>query len=134
MHAMTRTFLFAILCFTFAPHLQAADVSPPKLIAVKHHGDWCGNCKKMGSTFTDLRNKFDGQPILFVTLDLTNISTRNHSELLATALGLKSVYQNNPGTGFILLIDPHTRQVVKKLTADQDLKMMADEIKTLLKS
>ena len=127
-------FLFAILCFAFAPHLQAADVPTPKLIAVKHHGDWCGSCKKMGTTFTDLRNKFDGQPILFVTLDLTNVSTRNQSELLASALGLKTVYQNNPGTGFILLINPQTQKVVKKLTADQDLKMMSAEIKTLLQS
>lgn len=134
MRYITPTVLFLMLFFTLAPQLQAGDVPTPKLIAVKHHGDWCGSCKKMGTTFTDLRNKFDGQPILFVTLDLTNVSTRNQSELLASALGLKSIYQNNPGTGFILLINPQTHQVVKKLTANQDLKMMSAEIKTLLKS
>ena len=88
----------------------------------------------MVSVFTDLRNKFDGQPVLFVTLDLTNVSTRNQSELLASALGLKSVYNQNSGTGFILLIDPTTHKVIKKLTADQDLKMMAKEITAQIKS
>ena len=66
----------------------------------------------MGSVFTDLRNKFDGQPVLFVTLDLTNVSTRNQSELLAVALGLKNVYENNPGTGFIIIVNPTIQKVV----------------------
>ncbi len=123
---------FALSAFIFS--LGAAEIPSPKLIAVKHHGDWCGSCKKMGSIFTDLRNKFDGQPVLFVTLDLTNISTRNQSELLAAALGLQSVYKNNPGTGFILLVDPKTHRVVKKLTADQDIKTMSKAIAAGLSS
>jgi len=132
MRRITASLLILFTFTTFIFHAEATDAPTPKLIAVKHHGDWCSSCKKMGSIFTDLRNKFDGQPVLFVTLDLTNISTRNQSELLASTLGLQSVYKNNPGTGFILLIDPKTYQVVKKLSADQDIKSMSNDIKTLL--
>jgi len=104
------------------------DIQSPQLIAVKFHADWCGSCKKMGTVFTDLQNKFDGQPVLFVTLDRTNMSTRNQSELLASALGLKNTYVNNSGTGFILLIEPNSNKVLKKITATQTIKEMAKEI------
>lgn len=102
----------------------------PKLIAVKFHGDWCGSCKKMGSVFTDLTNKLDGTPVLFVELDRTNNTTSHQSSLLASALGLGDVYQSNPGTGFILLIDGKTREITGKLTAGMGLKQMAAEIET----
>lgn len=134
MRQIAASALFILMFFAYAPQSNASETPSPKLIAVKHHGDWCGSCKKMGSVFTDLRNKFDGQPILFVELDLTNVSTRNQAELLASALGLKSIYNENPGTGFILLIDPKTHKVVQKLTADQNLKVMAKEITAQIKS
>ena len=107
---------------------RAAELPEPKLIAVKFHADWCGSCKKMGTVFTDLRNKFDGQPILFMTLDRTNMSTRNQSDLLISALGYDSIFEKYQGTGFILLIEPRSNQVLKKLTSTQSIKEMAKEI------
>ena len=44
--------------------------------------------KRWGPIFTDLQNKFDGKPVLFVTLDFTNRTTHYQSELLASALGM----------------------------------------------
>ena len=113
---------------------SATTPAAPQILAVKFHGDWCGSCKKMGPVFTDLQNKLDGLPVLFVTLDLTNNTTRHQSSLMASALGLGRAYVENPGTGFILLIDSKSRQVVKKLTANMTLKEMAVEIQTLIKT
>ena len=121
-----------LLPATFA----GASTAPasPETLAVKFHADWCGSCKRMGPVFEDLRNKYDGQPVLFVELDLTNGTTRAQAEYLATALGFGEVYAANQGTGFILLLDATSRQTLAKLTADQDIKAMGRQIVAQLES
>jgi len=124
--------LLGLLIFAGAPVLginMAKAGSQPKIIAVKFHADWCGACKAMGSVFTDLRNKLDGKPVLFVELDFTNATTRHQSMLLASALGISPALKENPETGFILLFD-EKRQVTGKHTSRQTLKEIAAAICT----
>ena len=121
--------LFATLALMFLAGTpvrgaEAVKDGAPKIIVVKFHADGCGACKAMGPVFTDLRNKLDGRPVLFVELDLTNATTRHQSMLLASALGLGRALKEHPGTGFILLFDEQ-RRVKGKLTARQSLKKMA---------
>ena len=87
----------------------------------------------MGTIFTDLQNKFDGKPVLFVTLDFTNRTTRYQAELLASALGMGAAYKANPGTGFILLLDGQKRDIVARLTSKQTLKEMSTALDDALK-
>ncbi|MYE88113.1 hypothetical protein F4X33_03860 [Candidatus Poribacteria bacterium] len=82
----------------------------------------------MGTIFTDLQNKFDGKPVLFVTLDFTNRTTHYQSELLASALEMGEAYKANQGTGFILLLDSQTRDISARLTSKQTLKEMSAAI------
>ena len=129
-----HSILFAVLGLMFLAGTpvhgaDAAKVGAPKIIAVKFHADWCGACKAMGSVFTDLRNKLDGQPVLFVELDFTNATTRHQAMLLASALGISPAFKENPGTGFILLFDKK-RQVTGKHTSRQTLKEIAAAICT----
>ncbi len=124
-----HSILFALLGLMFLAGTpvrgaEASKVGAPKIIAVKFHADWCGARKAMRSVFTVLRNKLDGQPVLFVELDLTNATTRHQSILLASALGIGRALKEKPGTGFILLFDEQ-RRVKGKLTARQSLKEMA---------
>ncbi|MEM6454711.1 MAG: thioredoxin domain-containing protein [Acidobacteriota bacterium] len=126
-----------LLLLLIAPVALIADnhtPDAPQVIAVKFHADWCGSCKKMGPVFEDLTNKYDGKPILFVELDLTNSTTRAQAELLASALGFGDVYAANQGTGFILLLDGKSRQKLAKLTADQNIKAMGAELVKQLES
>ena len=81
----------------------------------------------MGTIFTDLQNKFDGKPVLFVTLDFTNRTTHYQSELLASALGMGEAYKANQGTGFILLLN-QTRDISARLTSKQTLNEMTAAI------
>ncbi|MCG8417780.1 MAG: thioredoxin [Proteobacteria bacterium] len=103
------------------------------LMAVKFHADWCGSCKVIGPHFTNLGNKFDGKKVLFLTLDMTNESTQRQSEYLASALGLGKVWKSHaPKTGYILLIEPKSRQIVGKLTKKDDFKAMSTAIDRVL--
>ena len=128
--------LTTTLLLLVALALPAGAEAPasPDLLAVKFHADWCGSCKKMGTVFEDLRNKYDGKSVLFVTLDLTNGTTRSQAEYLASALGFGDVYAQNAGTGFILLLDGKSRQQLAKLTADQNIKAMGAELVRQLES
>ncbi|MEM9595877.1 MAG: hypothetical protein AAGD06_16515, partial [Acidobacteriota bacterium] len=76
----------------------------------------------------------DGKSVLFVELDLTNGTTRNQAEYLASALGFADTYASNQGTGFVLLLDGKSRQQITKLTADQNIKAMGAEIVKQLES
>ena len=86
----------------------------------------------MGAIFTDLQNKFDGKPVLFVTLDFTNRTTHYQSELLASALGMGETYKGNQGTGFVLLLDGQTRDISARLTSKQTMKEMSAALNQLL--
>ena len=118
--------------FLAGTQIRGAEVSKagsPKILAVKFYADWSDACKAMGPVFTDLRNKLNGQSVLFVELDLTNATTRHQPMLLASALGIGRSPKENPGTGFILLFDKQ-RRVKGKLTSRQTLKEMAPAICT----
>ncbi|MEM7583157.1 MAG: thioredoxin domain-containing protein [Acidobacteriota bacterium] len=123
-----------LMLTTLALPAGAEAPAKPDLLAVKFHADWCGSCKKMGTVFEDLRNKYDGKSVLFVTLDRTNTTTRSQAELMAAALGFGDVYAQNSGTGFILLLDGKSQQQVAKLTADQNIKVMGAELVKQLES
>ncbi|MEM7048544.1 MAG: thioredoxin domain-containing protein [Acidobacteriota bacterium] len=132
---MARSILLSLVLLVVALPLAAADgPAEPEIVAVKFHADWCGSCKKMGSLFEDLTNKYDGKSVLFVTLDLTNGTTRAQAEYLAAALGFGEAFAAHPGTGFVLLLDGETRKPLVKLTADQNIKQMGAELLRQLES
>lgn len=138
LHRITSTLLPVLLAFVtlvgFGPgHRSTHETSPTQdraaIIALKFHADWCGSCKAMGPVFTDLANKFDTEPVLFVTLDQTTQSSRRQALFLAQALGLDKVWAEDGGkTGFILLVNAKSMEVLARLTKDQDIKAMGGEL------
>ncbi len=112
--------------------LMAEIDEAPQLMVVKFHADWCGSCRALGPALTDLSNKLDGQAVLFTELDMTNQTRKHQSLLLASALGLSEVVTQNPGTGFMLVIDGKTKEVKAKLDKTQSVKEMAKVITGLL--
>lgn len=107
-----------------AEMVKTAETAP-EIIAVKFHADWCGSCKAMGSVFEELQAKYDTKPVLYVTLDHTRDFNRQQSKYMAQALGLEKIGMEHGGkTGFILLIDGKSLEVVGKLTREHNLKQM----------
>jgi len=102
-----------------------AEAHRAKVIAVKFHADWCGYCKAMGPVFEELQAKYDQEPVLYVEFDQTREFGRKQSAYMAGALGLEGVWMENGGkTGFVLLVDATTKEVMRRLSHEQSLKEM----------
>lgn len=99
-----------------------------KLIALKFYADQYQLLKLQGPIFTDLSNKFDNSPVLFVTLDFTNKTTKKNANLTMQALGLGS--QPHTKAPAICIVDAEeSRKVLETFT----VKLTLDEMCSLLK-
>lgn len=128
----TLALVFAIVSIAPPVFAEENGAAEARIIAVKFHADWCGSCKAMGTAFTDLENKLDGQPVLFVELDLTNRTTARQASYMINALGAPEIWNEFGGkTGFILLLDEN-RSVVGKLDSKMTFKEMVAEIERAL--
>ncbi|MEM1107187.1 MAG: thioredoxin domain-containing protein [Planctomycetota bacterium] len=108
---------------------HAKKSAGPDLVVLKFHADWCGSCKAMGETFTDLKTKLDSAPILFVELDQTTSAGREQAGYLVNAMGGEKLWGEFGGkTGFILIVNPKDMSVAGKLTKDMGFKDMVKAI------
>ena len=127
--------ILTMLFVSFMPIHQAqaehAGHAHTTVYAVAFHADWCGSCKLIKPNMVKARGKagLDNKDVLFVTLDLTNDTTRHQSKLLAGALGLGDFYETNAGkTGFVLLVDGKSGKHLGKITKDMDAGVIITEI------
>lgn len=107
----------------------AEQAAGPEVIAIKFHADWCGYCKAMGDIFDELQAKFDQEPVLYLTFDQTREHHTRQSQYLVHALGLEDVWAEYGGkTGFVLLIDGQTGEVIEQLDHEQSLSQMGESL------
>ena len=105
---------------------QAPAPAPPAVIAVMFHADWCRFCRVLEPRFEQLATRLDGQPVLFTEFDTTTDAARTQSAYLAASLGLDDAWQTyGRATGFILLVDAQTKQVIDQLFSDASLDQLA---------
>ena len=96
MHALKQLFVGAfgvLLIIGLASRSFADELPRPKVIAVQVFAEWCEPCLKMEEAVGHLADRFDGEPILGIVLDVTDLSTRYHAQLLAGALDLDALYR-----------------------------------------
>ncbi len=107
----------------------------PMVIALRFHADWCGSCKKLDPQFKAVAKKLADQPILFLTLDLTNDKTKRQAHYLAAALGLGKQWDQLGGgkTGIIQVLDGFHRQPMAKFNYKYDAKKMGAELTKAVK-
>jgi len=128
-----RVKLLGIFVLVFAVMFSMAHAASqkPEVIGVLFYADWCGSCKVLDPAIEKARGKsdLDNNPILFVRLDLTNATTRHQSELMAQTLGMGDFYEKNAGkTGFMLLVDADTKEVISTLTKAVDANEISDKV------
>ncbi len=129
---MRRILLICLTaCFMGNAQLALSADQKPEVLGILFYADWCGSCKILDPEIEKARGKsdLDNDAILFVRLDLTDATRRHQSELMAHALGVGDFYQENGGaTGFMLLVDAETKEVISKLTKSMDSADITVEI------
>ena len=125
----------ALLGISLTTVAMAQDLPRPKVIAVQVFAEWCERCVEMEETVGDLADRFDGEPILGIVLDVTDLSTKYHASLLAGALGLDALYREKRGTlGEIWLLDGESKALIDTLTDADDFETMAEKVRKALAS
>lgn len=107
------TLLFLFFAFTVViPQSDAKEVPTPKLIAVKHHGDWCGSCKQM-------------QQIWFMTLGSRSIqNTAKKQQSLSYLQPYAINTSTNIGTINLQFLKPLTKKHITKPTSKLSMKFL----------
>lgn len=112
---------------------QAAAAEAPKVIAVNFYADWCPGCKSLKPKLEEAMKDAAGQPLLTVKLDQTDKESKQAEYMLA-ALDLGDLWKEHAGkTGFVLLVDAKTKQVVKTITYKQEVKEITSALMTAIK-
>ncbi len=113
--------------------IAQADEKPEsaeaKTYAVLFYADWCGTCKALDPKIEEAREALAEEPVLYVTFDMTDEKTTRHTAMLANALQLDEHFNENAGrTGFLLLIDAESREVVDRITREDSAEDIRNKI------
>ena len=110
------------------PQTASTEVSPavPRLVAVQIRADWCPRTPEVGPVFAKLVTRYGSEPLLFVTLDITDDARREQAELLSANLGIPQALEQPFGSGIIKLIDREDHRVLAAVTRPEQL----DEIES----
>ena len=125
----------AFLVIGLATGGMAQNLPRPKVIAVQVFAEWCDPCLKMEEAVGHLADRFDGEPILGIVLDVSDLSTKYHASLLAGALEIDALYREKQGTlGEIYLIDGESKALIETLTEADDFETMSAKVRKALAS
>jgi thiol-disulfide isomerase/thioredoxin len=102
-----------------------------KIAVVKFHADFCGACKNLEPKISELKGKFD-ESVVFVKFDFTNDNVKAKTRTFASEQGLNSVLESNSGTGYLVVYDLKTKQVLAKLDNTLSATDMEKTIKNYL--
>ncbi len=79
---------------TTGAHNSASKKKSTKPTVVILHADWCGACKKLAPTFSDLKQQYSDR-LNFVELDVTNEATTAQAAKTAQQLGIGKFFETN---------------------------------------
>ena len=120
-------FLFATAP-TFAASVEVEGEGTPALYVVKVHADWCGSCKALAPILDEVRETMSAEPVLFLTLDVTDADRTGQARLLAAALGIENHLKANNKTGLVLIINPADKALLETLTRENTADEMIGKI------
>ena len=115
--ALATAAALVLLAFTLGYNGSAArSTATPGLVAVQIHADWCARSPEVAPIFTDLLTEYGNEPVLFVTLDITDDVRRGQAELHAESLGIPQAFDQPFESGMIKLIDRRNDTLLASIT------------------
>lgn len=116
--------IFAALGRTSATDAEYVFSGEPEVIAATFSSAWCSTCKILEPRLKDVVPEFANQPVKFVKLDFT-FGQRGDVQELAEQEGLGEIYPQYKGaTGFTLLVDAETGEIIDSLTINHSKQAM----------
>lgn len=106
-----------------ASMLQPASQAIPPLMMVNFVHDECPVARSMAPRIHEIASRYSDQPVLFVTLDVTE-TCASQSRLLAQSLGVEQVLSEShvpEQSGTVALIDTRTHEVVASCSGVEKL-------------
>lgn len=111
-----------------------AKARKPKVLIVSFHADWCSVCQALGPKMKEVFPEIKKDPYLLVKLDLTDRES-NQAEYMLASLGLSKIWeQYGRKTGFALVIDTQTKEVLHTLNASENPEEMVAEIRSAIRN
>ena len=111
-----------------ATNADAAYDGEPELVAATFASAWCSACKVLKPRVVAVMDDFAASPVSFIELDFT-FGERDDIRERAVQAGFAAVYDRFKGaTGFTLLIDAETGEVIDTLTMNHSRDAMRQAI------
>ncbi|MEZ5920286.1 MAG: thioredoxin domain-containing protein [Parvularculaceae bacterium] len=137
-----RRFVIPVLAIVGVAALALATRAPaesaepytgkPEIVAATFSSAWCSSCKILEPRLKKVIPQFAGDPIKFVDLDFT-FGDRAAVKETAEEAGISEVYERSKGaTGFTMLVDRDTGEVIDILTINYSEKAMKAAISRAL--
>ncbi|MBL4595432.1 MAG: hypothetical protein JKX99_02525 [Robiginitomaculum sp.] len=116
------------------PAPATIPVTDQPVTAVMFYSNWCGACQILDPKIEAVKLGFTERPIEFVKFDFSFALVRGGAlQALAEEKGLANIYAKNKGkTGFMLLIDPATEQVIDIITMRDSTETIAVKLNNSL--
>ncbi|MEL6790555.1 MAG: thioredoxin domain-containing protein [Pseudomonadota bacterium] len=113
--------------------IMGAASAQTDIVAVTFASAWCGPCKILQPRLAAVRPDFAGNRVRFITLDFTMGAPATYPDLAVTE-GFSAAYARYEGaTGFTVLVNRHTGDIVDVLTADYSKADMRTALTQALK-
>ncbi len=106
----------------------------PNLVAVGVFADWCGRCPTIEPLFAQLADKYDNQPILFISLDITDQNKQLRGRYLARSLGIEWIFDGKLESGMIRLLDRERHEVLATLVDSREMPTLVSAFAQALPS
>lgn len=119
---------FYLLRADVASDRSRSDEARPNLVAVGVFADWCGRCPMIEPLFAELADKYSNQPILFISLDITDEKKQRRARQAARSLGIEWIYDRKLESGMIKILDRERHTVLATLVESQEMPQLVSAL------